>query len=115
MVVSNRVPPIMVLLAIRLVQPGRLGDIAEGVHRLLPYEVDVARLKKALKSRLDEFRDNELICLYAGQRYMLLPKGREIVEEAGIKVAIDDRRMFLLKETRRASQVRRGDAREGSL
>jgi hypothetical protein len=105
----------VVLMAIRLVQPGRLGDVVEGIQRLLPYEVDADHLKKTLSSRLQQFREDELICLYAGQRYMLMAKGQEIVDSAGIKVDIDDRRMFLLKETRRASKSARSDAREGSL
>jgi hypothetical protein len=102
-------------MAIRFVQPGRISDVVEGVQRLLPYQIDENRLKKTIAHRLLQFRQDELVCLYAGQRYMLLPGGEAIVEAAGLRSDIDERRMFLLKETRRANPPRRGDAHEGSL
>lgn len=112
---KKSVPATVLLMAVRLVQPGRVSDIIEGVQRILPYETDAESIKRSIGHRLQQFRETDLICLYAGQRYMLRPKGQEIVESAGIKLDVDDRRMFLLKETRRASQRARSDTREGSL
>jgi hypothetical protein len=102
-------------MAIRLVQPGRISDIIEGIQRLLPYEVNEDRAKRNISQRLQTFRQADLICLYAGQRYLLRPKGQQIIDAAGLKVDIDERRMFLLKETRRANPQMRSDARDGSL
>lgn len=104
-----------VLMAIKLVQPGRLADIADGVQRLLPYEVEVSALKKALARQLPDFRAAGLICLYQGQRYMLTPAGESFMEDTGIRLQIDERRMFLLKETRRANNALRSGARDGLL
>jgi len=105
----------MVLLAVRLVQPGRLADIVEGLARLVGEQFDYVKAKKVVAARLDALREGDFICLYSGQRYMLRPKGREVVEVTGIKLQIDHRRMFLLKETRRANSAVRSGARDGSL
>jgi hypothetical protein len=104
-----------ILLAIRLVQPGRLQDVAEGLRRLLPYEIDIFQIKPQLASRLQSFREAEFVCLYQGQRYMLTQLGRDYISDTGIKLQIDDRRMYLLKETRRANPKLRSGARDGSL
>jgi hypothetical protein len=109
------ITPSLVLLAIRLVQPGRLSDIVEGINRLTGAALDSAQVKAAVAGRLSALRDADFVCLYTGQRYMLRPKGREVVEITGIKLQIDHRRMFLLKETRRANDRVRSGARNGLL
>lgn len=105
----------LVLLAIRLVQPGRLADILEGISRLSEIDVTGPETRKLVSRRLEALREGDFICLYTGQRYMLLPKGSEVVETTGIKLQIDHRRMYLLKETRRGSPKVRSGARDGSL
>lgn len=105
----------MVLMAIRLVQPGRLADIVEGVSRLTPMDTIYAELKKTVSERINTLRDEGYICLYRGQRYLLTAKGRNVLEDTGIKLKIDARRLFLLKETRKASVALRSNTRDGSL
>lgn len=113
--VETAITPSLVLLAVRLVQPGRLADVVEGIARLTGDVLDERRAKPTVSARLASLREADFVCLYRGQRYMLRPKGREVVEVTGIKLQIDQRRMFLLKETRRANARVRSGARDGLL
>lgn len=110
-----RLRPIFVLMAIRLVQPGRLSDVLEGIKILTPHEKIGEPSKSELSDMLGGLRDKELVCLYAGQRYELTKLGNALLEEAEIKDEIDVRRMFLLKASRRDNPPMRGDTRDGSL
>lgn len=105
----------LVLLALRLVQPGKLSDVVDGVARLLGSEPTGNDFKKVVSHRLEALRESDFVCLYGKQRYMLTNAGKEVVEVTGIKLQIDHRRMFLLKETRRANAKVRSGARDGSL
>jgi hypothetical protein len=110
-----RLEQIVVLMAVRLVQPGMLGDVLEGVQRLLPPSMSDGIDKDEIKAHLERLRELGLVSLYADRRYMLSTTGREYVAETGIKLKIDARRMFLLRETRQRKFKSRSDARDGSL
>ena len=105
----------VVLLAVKLVQPGQLRDVTEGVIRLIPDLEPQPSLKQGVSRIIGDLREQDLICLYAGSRYMLTGKGQSYVEASGIKAKIDARRFFLLKETRKRNQWARSDARKRPL
>ena len=111
---NYRPTPILVLMSVRLVQPGRLGDVLEGVNILLPEGASTIK-KDDVATIIGKLRDANLICLYAGQRYELTSKGNQALEDANIKDDIDVRRIFLLKASRRDSPPLRSDTRDGSL
>jgi len=106
---------VLVLFAVKLVQPGMLRDVSEGLERLAPTGLSLFDLKKQVRQRLEEFKEQGVVCLYAGRRYMLTGHGERAVEEAGIRPQIEARRWFLLKETRRAMQSERSDTRDRLL
>ena len=106
---------VLVLLALKLVQPGMLRDVADGLERLAPIDMPIAKLKRQVKEQLEEFREQNVVCLYSGRRYMLTARGEEAVAETGIRSQIESRRMFLLKETRRAKHQERSDTRNRPL
>lgn len=101
----------LVLFAVKLVQPGMLRDIVEGLERLAPSALPVSQLKISIRAHLEEFRSQGVVTLYSGQRYMLTARGEAAIEESGIRPQIEARRMFLLKETRRVMKSERSDAR----
>lgn len=101
----------LILFAVKLVQPGMLRDVTEGLQRLAPASVSLTKLKENVKERLEAFREQGFVCLYAGRRYMLTSRGEAAVEESGIRPQIEARRMFLLKETRRSMKSQRSDTR----
>lgn len=103
------------ILAIKLVQPGRLADITEGVRRILPETPDYTILKQGVHAEIEVLRENGLVCLYEGQRYMLTEKGEQFSNQTGIEYLIEARRMHLLKETRKATQGKRSGTRDRSL
>lgn len=105
----------IVILALKLVQPARLADVTEGVKRLLPETPDYAKLKEGVKDEIDALIQARLIKSYHGQRYVLSPRGETYFSASGIAYQIEARRMYLLKETRRASLGRRSGTRNGSL
>lgn len=91
-------------MAVKLVQPGRLADVTEGVQRLIKNPPSYPNLKEGVRKELDSLRSSGLVCLYHGQRYVLTSKGEGHINESGIAYLIEARRMFLLKETRRSRQ-----------
>lgn len=105
----------IVILSIKLVQPGRLSDIVEGVKRILTDLPDYVALKRSINTELHTLRDNDFICLYEGQRYMLTEKGEHFFQQTGIAYLIEARRMHLLKETRRRNRQVRSGTRDRSL
>lgn len=105
----------IIVLAIKLVQPGRLADIVEGVTRLLPNAPDYAALKSGVRKEIQILREAELVQLYEGQRYILTRRGEQLATETGIGHSIEARRMFLLKETRKGRPDRRSSTRVRSL
>ncbi len=112
---AKPVSSMLLLFAVRLVQPGRLGDIAEGMQRLSPTDENFLLQKERISELLQSLRDAKLICMYKGQRYLLTDSGRSAVESSGIKLKVDERRMYLLKEARRAMRSERSSARDRSL
>lgn len=105
----------IVLLAVKLVQPGKLADIVEGVHRILPSHPEYDKLKKDVRKELETLITARLVQPYEGQRYMLTSTGELQANTSGIAYLIEARRMYLLKETRRANQRKRGSTRNRSL
>lgn len=105
----------MVLLSLKLIQPGMLGDVVEGLQRLLPESMHPLIRKEDVRRQLEILRDRELVCLYAGRRYMLTEPGTDYVSVVEIKQKIDARRLYLLKETRRDRFRKRSGTRDGSL
>jgi hypothetical protein len=105
----------LVLLSVKLVQPGMLGDVVEGIHRLLPTDVHEKIKKEDIKTHLERLKALDLVFLYEGRRYMLTDNGRDVLFASGIKQKMDARRLHLLKETRRDSYRVRSDARDRSL
>ena len=91
---------ILTLLAVRLVQPGMLGDIHQGVGRLNPNESSLPITKEQVHNDLENLIAWGLVARYAGRRYELTSEGTEFVKGSGIPEKIDGRRMYLLKETR---------------
>lgn len=104
-----------VLLSLKLIQPGFLGDVVEGLYRLLPEQFHPLVQKEDVRRQLEILRDRKLVCLYAGRRYMLTQPGADYVSSAEIKQKIDARRLYLLKETRRDRFRKRSGTRVGSL
>lgn len=104
-----------VLLSLKLIQPGMLGDVVEGMLRLLPEQFHTLVRKEDVRRQLDILRERKLVCLYAGRRYMLTQPGADYVSAVEIKQKIDARRLYLLKETRRDTFQKRSGTRDGSL
>lgn len=104
-----------VLLAIKLIQPGLLSDVLEGMFRLLPDDFHSSIKKDDLRRQLEILRARKLVCLYEGRRYMLTTPGNDYVSAVEIKQKIDARRLHLLKETRRDRFRKRSGTRDGSL
>ncbi|WP_144036184.1 hypothetical protein [Sphingomonas jeddahensis] len=105
----------IVVMAVKLVQPGRLGDIVEGVKRILTDVPEYAALKHSVHIEIETLRNNSFLCLYEGQRYMLTDKGEHFFQQTGISYLIEARRMHLLKETRKRNRARRSGTRDRSL
>jgi hypothetical protein len=114
-VTKFRLQPVFVLMAIRLVQPGRLADVLEGIQLVIPGAEGDPPNKTKLAQMLGELREQGLVCLYAGQRYELTDRGNSYLESAQIKEEVDTRRIFLLKASRRDNPPVRSDTRNGSL
>lgn len=74
----------VVLLAVKLVQPGQLKDVTEGVLRLVPSLGNQLRMKDNVSRLINDLRERDLICLYAGSRYLLTEKGQSSIESTGI-------------------------------
>lgn len=110
-----RLRPIFVVMAIRLVQPGRLSDVLEGIGLIIPDAGNNPISKDEVSKMLGTLREQDLVCLYGGQRYELTSKGNVFLEGAEIKDEIDIRRVFLLKASRRDNPPSRSDTRDGSL
>jgi hypothetical protein len=103
------------VMAVKLVQPGRLADITEGVRRLLSSTPDYATLKEGVREELESLRSAGLVCLYHGQRYVLTKRGEVFSNQSGIEHQIEARRMYLLKESRATRLRQRSGTRTGSL
>ena len=102
-------------MAIRLIQPGRLSDVLEGLRLTVENASALNVTKDDLSRTLGELRSGGLVCLYAEQRYELTDKGNAALERAKIKDEVDIRRIFLLKASRRDSSSLRSDTWYGSL
>lgn len=105
----------IVLLGVKLVQPGKLADVVEGVRRLLPETPEYDQLKTDVRKELETLAVAGLVKLYAGQRYVLTEKGVFQTNDSGIAYLIEARRMYLLKETRKANLRMRSSTRDRSL
>lgn len=91
---------ILTLLSVRLVQPGMLGDVHQGVSRLNPDQLSPAISKEQVHAELEQLIELGLVARYAVRRYELTAEGTNYVNGSGIPEKIDGRRMYLLKETR---------------
>lgn len=92
---------VITLLAVRLVQPGMLGDVHLGVVRLSPGTFGAPIEKQSVHDELEDLIELGMVERYATRRYILTGKGEDYVNASGIREKIDGRRMYLLKETRR--------------
>lgn len=104
-----------VMLALKLVQPAQQKDIAEGMRRLFSKIESYERAKFLVDEQIHALRDKGLVSLYYGSRYVLTESGRDFVSRTGLLEKLENRRMYLLKETRRNRFSRRSDALDGSL
>jgi hypothetical protein len=105
-----RVDHLLIIFAIKLVQPCQINDVVEGIVRLIP-NADVSKIdKNEVRAQLLRLRDAGIIRLYGTRRYMLTAGGEDYAGDAGLRLKIDARRMFLLGETRRARFQLRSDS-----
>lgn len=102
---------VVVLMAVKLVQPGRLGDVVEGLIRLVEKAKFSQALKAQVRTTLSELRDSGYIDVYPVGRYLLTERGQSAIAASGAKANIDSRRFFLLKETRKNMREQRSDTR----
>lgn len=105
----------VVALAVKLVSPGRLADVTDGVTRLLPATSNQIDLKTSIKAELMSLIQSGIVAEYTGQRYELTEFGQSFVADSGISYLVEVRRMYLLKETRKASVDTRSGTRDRSL
>jgi hypothetical protein len=103
------------MIAVKLVQPGLLQDVTEGVQRVAPENLRASVKSDAVRDQLERLRNIGFIELYAGRRYTLTERGNVYITTSGIKYKMDARRLFLLRETRRNMVSGRSGARDGSL
>src|SRR5690349_3381649 len=96
-----RIDQFLVVLALKLVQPARTGDVVEGIKRLLPETLEGEIVNKRVKDQLDRLIAAKFVRIYADRRYELTEEGEEYAAQTGLRMKVDARRMFLLKETRR--------------
>jgi hypothetical protein len=106
---------LLALMSVKLVQPGLLSDVAEGFTRLDPSNLSAIDTKAKIKAQLDLMIERKLVFLYAHRRYMLTSAGEMVVESSGIREKMEARRLFLLKQTRKASVRSRSGTRDRSL
>ena len=106
---------ILTLAAVKLAQPGLLSDITDAYDRLKPETLDPREAKKDIHDRLARLVMFKLVRLYAGRRYMLTSKGESRMALSGLRVQVDQRRLHLLKETRRNNLAERSDTRDRLL
>lgn len=103
-------------MAVKLVQPGKISDVTEGVLRLLSQDVgDREKIKSGVQKQLVHLIEAGLVEKYTGGRYVLSANGEAFIESTGIRYLIDARRMYLLKETRKLKSDLRSDTRNRSL
>lgn len=115
---KKQIDDILLLLAVQLAQPGLLGDVSQAYERLAPPEAFTAHVeweKADIRARLADLIESRLVWLYVGRRYMLTRNGERYIGSSGLRSQLDGRRMYLLKETRKASVAGRSDARNGPL
>ncbi len=115
---KKQVDDILLMLAVQLAQPGILGDVVLAYERLAPpdaFEGHIGLQKSDIRARLEHLIAVKFVWLYAGRRYMLTRAGERYVGRSGLQNQIDSRRLYLLKETRKASVAMRSDARDGPL
>ena len=112
---SRVISDILVLLAVKLGEPGLLSDIEEAYRRLDPNPSLGTDIKPLIKDQLVNLERSRMIHLYSGRRYMLTDKGVDRLAMSGLRAKVDQRRMYLLKETRRNSLAARSDTRNRLL
>ena len=115
---KKQIDDILLMLAIQLAQPGILGDVAEAYERLAPadaFEGHAHWDKQDIRIRLEHLIGLRMAWLFAGRRYMLTRNGERYLGNSGLRSQLDGRRLYLLKETRKASVAARSDARDGPL
>ncbi len=115
MVDRSVVDDILLLLAIKLAQPGRIADVEDAYGRLEPVDMEPAPSKRDIKAHLERLIHQKHVWLYAGSRYMLTRAGERYVALSGLRLDLDMRRLYLLKETRMRSVPRRGDTHDWPL
>jgi hypothetical protein len=103
------------LMALKLVEPGQLRDIAAGLQRLFRSVQSYERAKLIVEDQVPWLRETGLVCLYHGSRYLLTDEGKAFVARTGLWEKLENRRMFLLKESRKSSFKWRSNTRDGSL
>lgn len=106
---------VLILMAVKLVQPGRLGDVTEGVLRLVSKMSFSQPLKALVREVLTDLKSSGYVEVYPVGRYILTEKGQSAIAASGAKANIDSRRFFLLKETRKNMQGKRSDTRNRPL
>lgn len=114
---KRQIDDILLLLAVKLAQPGILGDVAQAYTRLEPVDLlrDPALPKDEIRARLEHLIAQRFVWLYAGRRYMITTSGDRYVFASGLRAQIDSRRFYLLKETRKARVLSRSGARDRQL
>jgi hypothetical protein len=103
------------MLAIKLAQPGRIADVEDAYGRLEPEDMGEAPSKRDVKAHLERLIFEKYVWLYAGKRYMLTRAGERYVALSGLRLDLDMRRLYLLKETRMRSLRSRGDTHDWPL
>ena len=106
---------VLLLLAVRLAQPGMLSDIVDAYERLEPPGLGQKPSKDVIQDQLRRLVELRHAWLYTDRRYMLTRSGERVLATAGLRIEVDARRLYLLKETRKRSYRRRSDTRAWPL
>lgn len=111
----SQIDDILLLLAIKLSQPGRISDVEDAYLRLEPEDMIGAPSKRDVRSHLERLIFEKYVWLYAGKRYVLTRAGERYIALSGLRLDLDMRRLYLLKETRVRSLSARGDTHDWPL
>lgn len=97
-----KIDRVVVAMAIKLVQPGQLKDVLEGLIRLTPSTIHDQVSRAKVSDIIGRLREKGLVRIYHGQRYILTSFGEQLVMATKMRHQIEARRLYLLKETRRS-------------
>lgn len=109
---SGLIDDIVIILSLRLAQPAMLGDVYEGVQRLMGKGFPKEYTKDNLHDALLRLEDASVVKAYYRRRYMLTDRGDKLVSQFEMGPQMDARRMFLLKDTRKLTLRQRSDTRD---